>query len=824
MEMLERRILWNAKMFLPVLRFFSFVLFVLILGCFSCAVAAASPSESPTKSHPASIKRKSTPVKGKQGLPIHRKTVPRVAPVKKQKPRTKPKSRKAKRTKGKQNTKVLLEIRLLRKGKRDPIEGGGVFVLNLRRGKYTDEKGLVRFRLKPGKYKILARTVGFLKKIIKLELKKDLKLTLYQQEDPNNPFRTVTRAKRKKAEPQRVSITRKELSNMPGSLGGDPFRVLQNLPGVARSRGLSGRLRVRGASPSDTGFYLDGMPIPLLYHFGGGPSVMNDRFIESIDFFPGGAPVRFGRLTAGLVSVESREPSHTRMGGEFYIDLIHAGFFFEMPLSKHWSFAISARRSYVDALIPIYTSFSALAARYWDYQLKVAYKKRRHQFSVLIFGSDDLVDYKAPDEGADIPFLSVDRLYISIQFARALLSYRYKRGIFSFRTSVVAGFDKSHNDNPESDVKIWQIPVGLRSEVRLQPHKNFRVDLGVDGAWSRFIFTYRFPVGEFAGFPKPSFRPLYQEGDNAKNQFAPGGYLNVRWKIFKYLEAIGGVRADLYLLQDRRIWDWEPRLSLRMPLNKKWTLLLSAGIFHQPPNIQDWSEEVGNPDLLLQGARQYTFGAQYRPNRKIDIRLQGFYNDMFDRISRSNKMIRVDDKLIRENYNNNGTGRGYGLELLVKIKDFYRFSGWIAYTFSRSERGNVNSDTYTLYSYDQPHILNLLFNYRIGSGWSVGARFRLVSGRPTTPIKGSTYDADTDSFRPVYGESRSERYPTFHQLDLRVDKKWIFNTWILGLYLDLQNVYYAQTTERYRYQYDYQKRIPIPGLPIVPSFGIKGEF
>jgi len=112
----------------------------------------------------------------------------------------------------------------------------------------------------------------------------------------------------------------------------------------------------------------------------------------------------------------------------------------------------------------------------------------------------------------------------------------------------------------------------------------------------------------------------------------------------------------------------------------------------------------------------------------------------------------------------------------------------------------------------------------LGGGWEAGARFRLVSGNPTTPILGTAYyDADADTFVPRYGEPGSERLPLFHQLDLRVDKKWTFAHWSLSVYLDVQNVYNRQNPEATLYNFDYTESTTVSGLPILPSLGVRGE-
>lgn len=103
-------------------------------------------------------------------------------------------------------------------------------------------------------------------------------------------------------------------------------------------------------------------------------------------------------------------------------------------------------------------------------------------------------------------------------------------------------------------------------------------------------------------------------------------------------------------------------------------------------------------------------------------------------------------------------------------------------------------------------------------------RWRLVSGNPETPITGGALDLDKDEYSPIYGRVNSSRGPLFHQLDLRVDKRWIYDTWRFSLYMDIQNVYNSASGGNYDYNYDFSERRRGQGLPVLPILGFKGEF
>jgi hypothetical protein len=130
---------------------------------------------------------------------------------------------------------------------------------------------------------------------------------IYLQPRQTAKFETVIRRKRAQKEVAKVSLSRDEVKRVPGTFG-DPIRVIENLPGLARAPFAGGALIVRGANPQDSGTYFDGVEIPLLYHFGGLTSVVNAEFLEDISFYPGGFGAYYGRATAGIVDVSSRKP------------------------------------------------------------------------------------------------------------------------------------------------------------------------------------------------------------------------------------------------------------------------------------------------------------------------------------------------------------------------------------------------------------------------------------------------------------------------------------------------------------------------------------
>jgi hypothetical protein len=171
---------------------------------------------------------------------------------------------------------------------------------------------------------------------------------------------------------------------------------------------------------------------------------------------------------------------------------------------------------------------------------------------------------------------------------------------------------------------------------------------------------------------------------------------------------------------------------------------------------------------------------------------------------------------------NAGEGRIVGGELSAEVTPQEGTFGYLAYTLSRSERRDLDG-RWRLFDQDQTHILTLAAGHDLGAGWELGARFRLVSGNPTTPVEDSVYDARSGVYVPVYGAVNSDRDPAFHQLDVRVEKRFRIGTGSLAVYLDVQNVYNAQNQEGVRYSYDYREKEAVSGLPFLPNLGLRGE-
>jgi hypothetical protein len=268
-------------------------------------------------------------------------------------------------------------------------------------------------------------------------------------------------------------------------------------------------------------------------------------------------------------------------------------------------------------------------------------------------------------------------------------------------------------------------------------------------------------------------------------------------------------------------------------VHKRVELKAAAGIFQQKPP-GDTMPLTGNPRLGLQSALHTTLGMSVQITQALSLDVNGFFNYLWDLPRSSDAFdISLDGTVTPRIVETGGIGRIYGGEIFLRHQPYKNFYGWVAYTLSRSERNdNTNGSTWHLYDYDQTHILTVVASYILPYGFQVGARFRLVSGNPYTPVVRAVYDADTQSYAPVNGPTNSARLPVFHQLDLRVDRTWVFDTFSFMIYVDVQNVYNRVNANSFaqfglppvNYSYDFRQQTYFPGLPILPVLGLQADW
>jgi len=721
--------------------------------------------------------------------------------------------------------------RVLRRGDREPLAGIGVRASAAGLTVESDAQGSFALPLPPGSWELELIHPNFLpaKSTEEVRAGELLEVTYYLEARSRSPYHSVVRAEKLKKTVTRTTLDEVELVTVPGTFG-EPFRVVQTLPGVARTPYGLGFLVVRGSLPFDTGAFIDGFEVPLLYHFLAGPAIFQAELVSAIDFYPGNFPVGYGRKQGGIVATRTKdEQPGDEVHGLASIDLLDLEALVRIPCGEESQITAAVRRSHFDLFVPLFTDES-VSPRYWDYQLIGTTRlPAGWRGKATIFGSYDALDYERAPESEDDPGTSNEST-TGVQFHRLhLAATRPFRGEGKLELSAMLGFDRILSTFNENLVEAVNYTGVMRAEANL-PLLPERLTLsgGAELGGLYLDTTLDVPgMGHWTDYPAPR-RGRDAALPRTRFGLGAGGYTGVvfgqlEWRAGPLL-LIPGLRAELVQFEEFFDVSLDPRLIARLALTEEIALKGGVGLFRQLPYSEALDSTFGNPaELEMPYAVQYSLGTELKPLEFFDIDASLFYNNYRAQIIQDQATESGGTVSVGAPYTNGGEGRAYGLELLLRHRPHGPFFGWIAYTLSRAER-RVDDGSWTLFPFDQTHILSALGSLQLGKSWTVGLKFQLVTGNPRTAVIGGAYDSDTNRYVAILGAPLAERNPTFHQLDLRVDKGFTFDRWTLTAYLDLLNVYNHANTEFIRYSYDFSESEVVPGIPILPSIGVKGEF
>ena len=640
------------------------------------------------------------------------------------------------------------------------------------------------------------------------------------KDDSGAAFEEITvRGQRPPREVTKRTLEKRELERIPGT-NGDALRAIQSLPGVARPPGLAGLLIVRGAPPNSTNVFVDGTLIPLVYHFGGLSSVVPTEMISRIDFYPGNFSARYGRVTGGIVDVGLRAPRVDKLAGMTQVDLIDARSVVEGPIADTgWSFALGARRSYVDVwLKPVLEAAGSgvsTAPVYYDWQAVVERPlPQKGRLNFAFYGSDDRLEILIKSVNGSDPSIG-GGLGLHTAFWRLAATYKQSLGEKTDLSMVHAiGKNTIEFNLGDNAFQLDGMPLTNRVDLTHKISPGTTLDAGLDMLWQPYDIFVRLPPQPRPGEPAdgPGLSRESRTVRTSASIYRPAAFVELSLQPATGTRIVPGIRVDYS--RDTKSWDVSPRFSARHELARehpKTTIKGGAGVFTQPPQPQETSSVFGQAGLTSNRSYGYSIGVEQDLWRPVEISLEGFYKKL--------------DNLVVARYGNAGVGTVYGLEMLLRYKPDERFFGWLAYTLSRSAVQDRPGEPERLAQFDQTHILTALGSWRLGGGWELGGRMRVVSGSNTTPSAYGFFDGNSAVNLPAQSYPPfGERLPLFHQFDIRVDRTWTFASHKIDVYLDLQNAYNSPNSEGVSYNYNYTKRSYAGALPILPSIGARVDF
>jgi hypothetical protein len=481
---------------------------------------------------------------------------------------------------------------------------------------------------------------------------------------------------------------------------------------------------------------------------------------------------------------------------------------------------------------------------YWDIvtRLDLAQSPTNHMF-LTAFASTDAFNFitQARRGGGTTEAAGArDQLTLDMGFKKLIYGYDAS---FSdiLHNELRASIDRT-KQLFTSRMDFLDYSLRLRDEMTWKPERYLTLRIGGDG----FVDS---AADEFSA----SDRPGAVVSVNQKMYANGGVYGNLEYSPIENLFVTPGLRYDYY--SDLHQGKPSVRMTARYNYRKGHTIKGAVGTYNQRPEpVQTTAPTLGNPKLPLTLGQQAVIGYEYDITDLINLDAQAYYNTQ-------NYIPRPTDSVtpagIPLNYIGDEKGRMYGLEIMLRHQPGKHFFGWIAYTLSRSERqspvpppdvalsemlpfiiSGINSNyrdvwdpnQWFLFNKDQTHNVQIVASWKLPRRWDIGFRVRYVTGNPITPQLGYSmqqfeFDASRGRYRDIEGAIRSDRMGSFFQVDGRIDKQWLYNSWTFSLYLDVQNINYFwyNSPELYAYNYDSSQRQAIGGI-ILPSLGVRAEF
>ena len=585
-----------------------------------------------------------------------------------------------------------------------------------------------------------------------------------------------------KGDPAQVTLGGGEVRQLPGAFG-DAFRAIEALPGATPMASGLPYFFIRGAPPGDTGYFIDGVSVPLLFHAAFGPSVIHPGLIDQIDFWPGGAPTRYGGFAGGIIAASVPDPSPApRADG--IIRVFDAGALVETPFAGDRGSALAAGRYSYSGLI--LSAVSPLKVAYWDYQARATWKlDDKNTLGIFAFGSYD--DFGQVRGG-------ITDTIIDAEFHRVDLRLDHELEHGTVRVAATLGFGRSNNDN--SDIRDLSAALRATLENRISPSVTLRA--GADVMFDRYDLLGNTTDDAFIRATTSLLYPPHFE-------VRSGGYADVVWQLSPRVQLVPGVRADVFTssrsddpsaelasvgaptqaVTTSVLPSIDPRLAARVDVDRRVAVISTVGVAHQPAAflVPVPGLTFVEPNPVLQTAVQMSQGLAIALPGNITAEATGFLNTYFDMTDLTATCPSVfgagvllgNAPGVMNNLCLTQTvrGRAFGGELLVRRRLARHLSGWISYTLSRSTReaaensgGVTTGVSETLAAFDRTHVVNMVASYDLGNGWNTGARFLAYSGLPYS---------DTRDYVPVKPYN-DERMPAFYRIDVRLEKRWHVGT------------------------------------------------
>ncbi|GGH67405.1 collagen-binding protein [Filimonas zeae] len=655
----------------------------------------------------------------------------------------------------------------------------------------ADKNGYYALPLTQGKHTIAVDGTGYGLQTLEVEIDKDTRLNVGLSEVPNELGRVTVKSTRGSHLMQPVTgyekFLLKDTRNLPAMLGErDILKTLQLLPGVKSAGDGNSGFYVRGGSADQNLVLLDGAPVYNASHFMGFFSVFNADAIKEVSLYKGSMPAQYGGRLSSVLDISTSDGDNQSWKVNGGIGLISTRLSVEGPITKDKSsFLISGRRTYVDMFLKLSkdSAINSNKMNFYDVNAKFSWSLGKNdKISVAAYSGHDL--------------LSLSGLF-NIAWGNRLGSVHWNH---HFSNKLVTNTAVSYsNFNYTAGVAQTNYNINIASRIKdlsgktewiFTPDNRNKIYIGGSSAF-RSILPGNVQSLQKSAINKTN-QPIRHSVENAlyvNNEWTPGDKWQISYGVRLTGFSILGGRGDFYQLNPQgHVTDTmrygtrevvktyinaEPRLSASFQLNPGSSVkasysrtvqnlhLIASATASSPTDRWVASTNIIRPEIADQVSAGYY---KNLGNNTWQLTTEVYYKTMQNQIDYRNGADILDNQAL-ESKLLYGKGRAYGIETLVKKKKG-KFTGWVGYTLSKTERqiDGINNNQWYNARQDRTHEVSVVTNYELGQRWSLSASWVFYTGNAVTLPAGKYIINNRVVY--YYTERNGYRMPAYHRLDV----------------------------------------------------------
>ena len=730
------------------------------------------------------------------------------------------------------------------------LPGVNIYVTGKPMGMASNTYGFYSLTIPKGEYQINVSIMGFGTQKVQLSLQKDTVINWHLSavtEMLEEAVVTADPSQPESTQMSQIEVPVLQIKKLPAFMGEvDVLKVIQLLPGVqSGNEGTSG-IYVRGGSPDQNLILMDGVPVYNVSHLFGFFSVFNADAVKNVRLTKGGFPARFGGRLSSVLEIDLKEGNMKKFSGEGSIGLIASKLLLEGPILKDkMSFAISGRRTYIDALSrPFQPTDEFVGYHFGDLTAKINYNfsNKNRLYASFYTGTDKFKSkYAYRDGESDEAHLKWGNTTFALRWNHVFSPKLFSNIATTYSNyKFEIGSSQNYIDEKYSAVYFSQIEdIAAKADFDFLPNAYHQIKFG--GSLTRHVFTpgalsYKeesssVNIDSLLSFsPKTNSLDMYVYGED-EIQFT------------SRLKANLGLHYAGYIVESKYFHSLQPRLSARYMLTDDLSAKASYAFMSQFIHLLS-NTTVGLPtDLWVpatanvpaQQSQQLAAGfAKGMPGLDLDLSIEGYYKWMTNLIEYKEGASFISRADWQTQIETGGKGVAYGIEFLVQRK-VGRFSGWVGYTLAWSKRQfeNLNDGKVYPYKYDRRHDLSIVLMYDITPNIDIGATWVYGTGNTITmPVEYYLGQQNGDIFNTGlitrYSDRNGYRMPAYHRLDLGINfkkqKRWgsrIINVSFYNLY-NRQNPFFLYIDTNYFTNENEVRQISL--FPILPSISYIFKF